>query len=173
MIAIPYKGVPPKDEDQRVNRIPKRFEKTILESDPEPVLRGPDLPLAAPNGFQWCPRTLEWWDTWRRAPQSKLLGKTDWETMFEAAFLHNELWRPRTTGRDLSPTAIVNYLAELRRRVGAFGATWEDRQKLQLMIEVPQTEEEAEARLAYDAQAAVDYASRLNKYAAEESKKRE
>lgn len=163
---MPYKGVPPKDEDQRVNKIPKRFEKTELQADATPVLRGPELPSTAPLGVQWCERTLEWWNVWRNAVQAKLLGPTDWETMFEAAVLHNEVWRPRS--QPLGTTAVANYLAELRRRVGAFGATWEDRQKLQLMVVVPQTEEEEEARIALDAKQAIDYASRLTKYAAKQ-----
>ena len=164
---MPYKGVPPKDEADRVNRIPKRFEKTIIESDPTPVLRGPDLPPVK----NWCDKTLEWWDVWRAAPQAKLLGPTDWETMFEAAICHNELWRPRGAKYPLSYTAMVNLLAELRRRVGAFGATWEDRQKLQLIIDVPQTQEETEARIAHEAQSAVDYVTRLTEEAAKQLEK--
>lgn len=163
-----YRGVPPKDEADRVNRIPKRFEKTIIESDDEPILRGPDLPETAPLGVEWCQRTLEWWAVWRAAPQAKLLGPTDWETMFEAAVLHNEIWRHRD--RPLGTTAVVNYLAELRRRVGAFGATWEDRQKLQLAIEVPQTQDETEKRIAEQAKSAVDYVSRLTESAAKQNK---
>lgn len=165
---MPYKGVSPKDEADRVNRIPKRFDKTVIDADTEEVCRGPELPPVSPNGFPWCPRTQEWWLTWRTSPQAKLMGPTDWETMFEAAYLHNELWRPRITGRDLGTTAVVNYLAELRRRVGAFGATWEDRQKLQLSIQVPGEDEDDEARIKADAGAAVDYVEKLTKYAAEQ-----
>lgn len=164
-----YRGLPPKDEADRVNRIPKKFEKTEIKADAIPKLRGPDLPPRAPNGCQWCERTLEWWDKWRKSPQSKLLGETDWETMFEAAFLHNELWRTRIIdGTHLSPTAVVNYLSELRRRVAAFGATWEDRQKLQLSITSPLSEEEDDEEIAAEAAAAVDYMTRLNEYAAKQ-----
>lgn len=161
-------GVPPKNEEDRVNKIPKKFEKTIIQSDEAPTLRGPDLPDTAPGDVVWCERTLEWWLVWRSAPQAKLLTPTDWETMFEAAILHNELWRPRS--RPLGTTAVANFLAELRRRVGAFGATWEDRQKLQLAIQSPQADDETEARIAREAKAAVDYASRLAAAAAKQKK---
>lgn len=159
-----YKGVPPKDDDQRVRAANKNWEKTVVEPDGE--LRGPDLPDVF--GIVWCRRTKEWWHTWRQQPQTKLMEDTDWETMLETALMHNELWRPRPDGKWLSPTAVVNYMAEIRRRVGAFGATWEDRQKLRLQIVKPESPEEAEARIKRDAEGAVSYVERLAKYAAGE-----
>jgi hypothetical protein len=51
------------DEGRR-NRDP--IEKRILEVDDE--LRGPDLPAdVLPHGEDWHPRTVPWWDTWRRS----------------------------------------------------------------------------------------------------------
>lgn len=163
---MPYNGPGPKPEEERINRVPKRYAKVVITKDAEETLLGPELPDGSPFGDPWCTRTLEWWDVWRKAPQAKLMGTTDWETMLEAAIIHNELWRPRS-GRQLATTAVANYLSELRRRVGAFGATWEDRQKLQLTIESPHTNEEGERRLKKEATAAVNYAERLLKYAAD------
>lgn len=166
MIKLPYNGLPPKDEDQRVNRIPKRFDKTVIEPDDTPTTRGPELP-SLPN-VRWCKQTQEWWDTWRKAPQSKLMGDTDWQFMIECAIAHNEIFRTRSPKeRALAGTTLIGLLAELRQRVAKFGATWEDRAKLQLQIEVPQSADDADKRIEKDAKGAVDYAERLAKKAAE------
>ena len=170
---MPYKGLPPKPEDERINRVPKRFDKTLIETDSEVVVRGPDLPELAPNGQPWTDRTQAFWHVWRTSPQAKLMGPTDWEFMLETAVMHNEFWSPPyqlPNGQWKSPVASsvrANYAAEIRQRVAKFGATWEDRQKLQLMIETPQGEAEAEKRLEEDAKNAVDYVTRLTKKAAE------
>jgi len=167
---VAYNARPPKPDDERINRVPKKYEKVVVTQTDDGTLLGMPLPDESPiDGSPWCERTLEWWDVWRKAPQAKLMGTTDWETMLEAAIIHNELWKPRT-GRPLATTAVANYLAELRRRVGAFGATWEDRQKLQISVQSPQTDEESERRVKKDATDAVNYAERLLKYAAEKDK---
>lgn len=167
-----YKGLPPKDEDARVNRIPKRFDKTIIDTDTEEVLRGIDLPNTAPQGVPWCEQTRKWWHNWRISPQSKLMTATDWDFLLDTAVMHNDIWRDRMMQNGklfdgLSPTAKSNFEAEIRQRVAKFGATWEDRQKLQLAINSPLTEEEAEKRVEEQAKSAVDYAQRLAKAAAE------
>lgn len=163
---MPYKGLPPKPEDERVNKIPKRFDKTFIESDEEEVLRGPDLPEIV--GVRWCKQTQEWWHVWRTAPQSKLMGSTDWQYMLECAIAHNEIFRTRSPKeRALAGTTLIGLLAELRQRVAKYGATWEDRQKLQLQIDVPQSKEEQEARIKQDAKSAVNYAEMLAQAAAE------
>jgi hypothetical protein len=164
VFKIVYKGLPPKDEDQRVNRIPKRFDKTIIDSDEVPTLRGIDLPEIP--GVTWCDQTREWWRIWRTSPQAKLMGDTDWQYMIECAIAHNEIFKVKN--RPIAGTTLVGLLAELRQRVAKFGATWEDRAKLQLQINIPQTEDEAEKRIEGEATAAVDYAERLLKKAAKE-----
>jgi hypothetical protein len=100
------------------------------------------------------------------------MGITDWDFHLDTAVLHNDYWRPaavrngKLDSAELSPTAKSNYLAEIRQRVAKFGATWEDRAKLQLQIEVPQTEEVDDKKIEEDAKAAVSYAERLIKKAA-------
>lgn len=101
------------------------------------------------------------------------MGPTDWEFLLEVAVLHNEYWMPPKVvdgeyKGGLSPTARANYAAEIRQRVAKFGATWEDRQKLQLAIETPQSEEELDKQIAQEAKKATNYAERLTKKAAEQ-----
>lgn len=176
VFKIVYKGTPPKDEDQRVNRIPKKFDKTTIVPDEEEVMRGYDLPELAPQGVAWCKQTQLWWRNWRVSPQAKLMTTTDWDFLLDAAVLHNNIWRPRTVDPSgklydgPSATSLANYQAELRQRVSKFGATWEDRQKLQLAIETPQSEEELDKRIAQEAKKVTNYAERLNKKVAEQQK---
>lgn len=165
---MPYNGLPPKDENSRVNRVKSKYDKTVLPVA-DGVLRGPDLPeFRRP----WCTRTLEWWDMWRKSPQALLMTETDWETMLEAAIIHNEIWRNRMPNDRLSPNALVQLMSELRQRVASFGATWEDRQKLRLTIDAPMSKEEEDAKIAADAQQAVNYVERLTQHAAKEKGKK-
>lgn len=170
---MPYKGSMPKEEDQRVNRIPKKYDKTVIETDAEVVVRGPDLPGSTdPNGRPWTERTKEFWYKWRTSPQSKLMGELDWEFMLEVAVMHNEYWSPpRVINGEykpaLSATSRANYAAEMRQRVAKFGATHEDRAKLQMQIDVPHTAESEDKQIEAEAKSAIDYAERLAKKAAE------
>lgn len=169
VIKIPYKGSSPKSPEDRVNRNPHR-EATNIDTDEEVILRGPELPDTAPGGIFWCTRAKEVWETWRKSPQAKLMLDTDWDFMLDTIVVVNECWRPSQVinGKLIdtpSPTARANYLAEVRQRVGKFGATFEDRQKLNISIRTPQSEEEDERKIHRQAAAAVDYAERLNKAA--------
>lgn len=173
---MPYRGSPPKSEADRVNRIPKKYDKTTVKDDEGEILRGIDLPATAPQGVKWCEQTKIWWEHWRRSPQAKLMGTTDWDFMLDCAVLHNDIWRPRQVrggklDEGLSPTAKANYMAELRQRVAKFGATWEDRAKLQIEIETPQTEEAKEKAIESAAKATVYDVERLTKKAAEVKEK--
>lgn len=157
-----YKGTIPKDPEDRANRITGKVDAELrIDLEEHGTLIGPELP----DG-NWCKRTREWWDTWRTAPQAKLLTPTDWETMFEAALIHHEIWRPRHD-KPLGHVNMVNLLSELRRRVAAFGATHEDRVKLRIQIKNPLDVDNAEQRVKQDAKGAVDYVNKLTKYAAE------
>ncbi len=168
-----YNGRPPKPEGERINRMPPRFETTRIEQDAEEVLRGPDLPPTAPRGVGWCEQTRLWWDNWRKSPQAKLMGVTDWDFHLDTAVLHNDYWRPpmvrngKLDSAELSPTAKSNYLAEIRQRVAKFGATWEDRAKLRLEIETPLSEEENERAINSAAKKVVYDVTKLTKKAAE------
>ena len=61
---MPGRGPAPKQTLSRPNDQARRdAELTKLAADG--VLRGPDLPE-----WEWHPRTVEWWDTWRRSAQA-------------------------------------------------------------------------------------------------------
>ena len=116
------RGPAPKGTRSRV-RDQKRDEAqlTVL---PESVdeIRGPELP----EGFEWPPATVTWWETWRRSPQAQTFTDTDWSFLMDTAVMHAEFW--------LGNRALA---AELRLRVAKFGATPEDRARLRLSIGDP------------------------------------
>jgi hypothetical protein len=112
------RGPAPKPVLQRESRTQARNDAaTKLSADGD--LRGPDLPEGA-----WHPRTLEWWNTWRRSAQAQVMTPTDWDVLMETALLHTELWNGDTKAA-----------AELRLRVAKFGATVEDRLRLKIQVE--------------------------------------
>lgn len=94
------------------------------------VLRGQPLP----ENIDWHPRTLAWWDTWRRSALSETFGGTDWDFLLETALLHTAFW--------LGDHKLA---AELRLRVGKMGATAEDRFRLHLEVTSPDVTPEAPA----------------------------
>lgn len=112
------RGPAPKPVLQRESRTQARNDAaTKLTADGE--LRGPDLPDGA-----WHPRTLAWWDTWRRSAQAQVMTPTDWDSLMETALLHTELWNGDTKAA-----------AEVRLRVAKFGATIEDRLRLKMQVD--------------------------------------
>lgn len=165
-----YNGNMPKEEGDAVNRNPRVFDRLQLEWDGQ--IRGPALP----RGRKWCKRTKEWWQMWRTSPQSMVMTDSDWEAMLEAALLHNMLWTVKVTvDRNgvatevpLSPSEMSTISAELRRKVAAYGATYEDRAKLRMTVTSPYDEQESERQIQRDAKKIVDYGERLNKAAAEQ-----
>jgi len=155
---MPITGPEPKDDDQRVRRNVPTFDKVVLSWDG--LRRGPNLP----RDTEWSKATKEWWNAWRNSAQAMVMGETDWETLKEAALVHNMIHQPKTKIVDgevvhvpISATELTNLLAELRRRVAAFGATFEDRKKLRMHIETPSNED----KVLEAAEEVVDYASRL------------
>jgi len=147
-----------KDDDDRVRRNAPVYDKIPVKWDG--LQRGPDLP----EDVEWCPRTREWWKTWRHSPQSMVMTPTDWELMLETALLHNMLWSPR---RNQGAVSVTQLASEVRRRVAAYGASFEDRVKLRMSIETPQSAASEEEAIEEAAKSAIDYAERLNAKAAE------
>ncbi len=112
------RGPAPKQTLSRANDQARReAEQTKLAADG--VLRGPELPE-----WEWHPRTLAWWDTWRRSPQAKTFLPTDWDALAETATLHTRLWNGE-----------VSVAPELRIRVAKWGATVEDRMRLKMAVD--------------------------------------
>lgn len=153
-----YRGTPPKDDDARQRRNAPIFDKTQVKWDGN--VRGPELP----DDYTWCKRTQQWWEMWRCSAQAMVMHDSDWESMLETAMLHNRFW-----DHECSDTARNAIAAELRRRVAAFGATFEDRLKLRMSVETPHTAMAREAEVANDAKEVVNYLERLNKAVAEDT----
>lgn len=105
----------PRDQKQDEARL------TVLP-DCVDEIRGAELP----EGFDWPPATVTWWETWRRSPQAQTFTDTDWSFLLDTAVMHAEFW---LGNRSLA--------AELRLRVAKFGATPEDRARLRLSIGDP------------------------------------
>ena len=115
---MPGKGPAPKAVRSRPNDTARRqAEMKKLTDDGE--LRGPDLP----DG-DWHPRTLVWWDTWRRSPQAQHMGQVDWDFMVDTAMMHSAMWN-----------GDLKMAAEVRIRVAKFGATPEDRLRLKVQVD--------------------------------------
>ena len=110
------RGPAPKDPAERRRRNATPPTLTLADDGQQ---RGPDLP----EGFEWPPQTLAWWETWRAAPQAQTFTATDWDFLAETAVLHAEFW--------LGNRALA---AELRLRVAKFGATPEDRARLRMSV---------------------------------------
>lgn len=178
----------PKPDDERVRRNiqPTVYNTTKLRWDG--LIRGPELgdcPLPnAVDGYcgknvttrtpgvmcrngnlkcdghpMWSPRTVQWWEKWRRSPQSMVMSELDWEFLLETAVLHHMLWSPRGNAGGVSQTQLAS---ELRQRVAKFGATFEDRRKLQMSIETPQTlQADQDARDDLEGGLDIDYEAML------------
>ena len=115
---MPGRGPAPKKERTRPNDTARRSaEFTALPDDGE--LRGPDLP----DG-DWHPRTLDWWQTWRKSPMAATLIDADWSFLLDTAMLHSEMWQGET-----------KHAAEIRLRVGKLAGTPEDRLRLRMEVD--------------------------------------
>jgi hypothetical protein len=126
------RGFPPQPTKRRLNKDP--IEKRTLEVDDE--VRGSALPAdVLPQGEDWHPRTVAWWNTWRRSAQAQEFTATDWDFLLDTALMHHTMWAK----------ARWEFAAELRLRAAKFGATPEDRMRLRLTVQTPgdQSKEQA------------------------------
>lgn len=120
------KGFPPKDPSKRRRR--NADPKPLTELTDDGVVRGSDLPEGVlPDEESWHPRTVMWWETWRRSPQAQMFTATDWDFLVDTALMHHVMW---TKGR-------WEFASELRLRAAKFGATPEDRMRLRMTVEAP------------------------------------
>lgn len=154
-----YNGVPPKPDDERTRRNAPRYKKVPVKWDG--IIRMPELPR---EGILWCPKTRQWWKVWQESPQSMVMTETDYQVMFEAALLHNRLW---TNPSKLSANEMTNLIKQLNSILASYGATHADRMKLRIDITTPNDGIIEAAEIQAAAEDAVDYATRLNKKAAE------
>jgi len=100
-----------------------RDEAPSRQIEADGVVRGPELP----GEVDWHPRTVVWWETWRRSAQAQEFQATDWSFLLDTALMHHTMW---AKGR-------WEFAAELRLRAAKFGATVEDRLRLRQSIVVP------------------------------------
>lgn len=108
-------GPAPKDPSRRARRNADVHPTTRLEFKP---FDPPDLP----DEIDWHPRTRAWWSAWQRSPMAQLMSEVDWEFHLDTALMHHALW---TRGQ-------WTLAAEVRARMGLFGATPADRLKLRI-----------------------------------------
>ena len=106
-----------------------RRDDMILRAKPGDFV-GPDLPEGVlPDGEDWHPMTIQWWDQIRRSPQARVAAsEVDWGYLLDTALLHHIYW---AKGR-------WEYAAELRIRLAKFGATPADRRALHVFIDAPE-----------------------------------
>lgn len=72
--------------------------------------------------IEWHPRTVDWWDTWKRSELAKDFTASDWSFLLDTALMHHAMW---SKGQ-------LTLAAEVRLRVAKFGATPEDRARLRI-----------------------------------------
>ena len=108
-------GPAPKDPSRRArgNRDPVPSTSIRFVGADQPPL---------PDGFEWHPRTVEWWAMWRDAPQAEHFMATDWSFLLDTALMHDAMW---SKGQ-------WTLAAEVRLRVAKYGATPEDRARLRM-----------------------------------------
>ena len=97
----------------RANKDPQPTRTIAGEPAPQPPLT---------DGFDWHPRTEQWWQMWGASPLSEEFTATDWSELLDTAVLHSAYW-----GGELK------HAGELRLRAAKFGATPEDRQRLRIV----------------------------------------
>lgn len=147
------RGPAPKDPEDRLRRNQDTYQTDRVVSDG--LVRGFDLP----NDRTWAKETMEWWETWRRSPQAKLMTATDWQSHLATAVLHNMLWNPRANAGAVSMTQVAN---AVKSREASLGATVEDRKKLRIVVDTPQTLENELQEVEDAANVVVNYEDNLN-----------
>lgn len=91
-------------------------------------LYGPDLPAGVlPNGEEWHSQTVALWNSLRRSALMADEPDLGWMVLIDTALMHHTMW---SKGR-------WEFAAEVRLRLGKFGATPEDRQRLKVKVEKP------------------------------------
>lgn len=111
------RGPAPKPASKRARRNADPTPATVLQ-----FVKGeaPDLP----EGVDWNPQTVSWWETWKSSPQAESFTDTDWSFLLDTALMHHAMW---SKGQ-------WTLAAEVRLRVAKFGATPEDKARLRMVF---------------------------------------
>jgi hypothetical protein len=111
----------------RLNKDPIPLRIVHVEAVPQPDL---------PEGYDWHPQTLRWWEMWGISPLSAEFTENDWSELTDTAIIHSRFWNGN-----------MQVGAELRLRAAKFGATPEDRARLRIQTTTAdEVEKKAEAR---------------------------
>lgn len=110
------RGPAPKANGRRVRRNADTTQTTVVRFE---KAEQPELPEDIP----WPDATKRWWDMWANSPLSEHFGVTDWDFLLDTALLHAQYWSGDTSKA-----------AEIRLRVGKYGATPEDRARLRIQF---------------------------------------
>ena len=116
---MPGKGKAPSTAQWSRERDQRRRESQFTKVTADGQLRGPNLPDGS-----WHPRTVAWFETWRRSPMASTFIDADWDFLIDTALLHTEMW-----------SGSPGLAAEIRLRVSKLGVTPEDRLRLKLQID--------------------------------------
>ena len=123
------RGPRPKDPSRRARTNASPSPVTSLRLD---EVAAPELP----DQFDWPTRTRDWWALWSKSPQAEHFCSTDWDFLLDTALIHAEFWSGNTSVG-----------SELRLRVAKFGATPEDRARLQMQfLQVEESQDRGVAR---------------------------
>ncbi|MER7833490.1 hypothetical protein [Streptomyces sp. NPDC095602] len=117
---MPGNGPPPSENKRRRNKDQLADHAVSVPADDETV-HGPELPYAPLYG----PRTLDWYETWRRAPQAATFTATDWQRLHMLAPIVEAYW--------MQPTPKL--LSEIRINESLLGATHVDRLRGRIKVE--------------------------------------
>lgn len=132
-------GPAPKPAERRArsNADPVGTRSLMLVREAAPNL--PSLGVDKDGGEQeWHPRTVEWWDTWKRSVLAKDFTASDWSFLVDTALMHHLMWAK----------GQWTLAAEVRLRVAKFGATPEDRARLRITFADADEKDERRGRTA-------------------------
>jgi hypothetical protein len=114
-------GPPPSENKRRRNKDEYADQAVTVSADG--TVEGPELPGA--DGY--LPQTVEWYETWRRAPQAAVFTVTDWQRLHMLAPIVDAFWQEPST----------KLLSEIRLNESLMGATHLDRMRARIKIEQP------------------------------------
>lgn len=115
-------GPAPKPASRRARTNKDPVASRVLEAE---GVAPADLPMdLLPEGDEWHPATLRWWQRWCESPLADNLPAVDWSELEACAVLHHEFMRKRS----------FTLGSELRLRMAKWGATPEDRARLRISI---------------------------------------
>ena len=123
----------PKDPSKRARRNKAAELKSVEITPMEPYGLPEDL---LPEGEEWHPATLRWWQSWCDSPLAADLPENDWRELEATAVLHHEFMRKRS----------FTLASELRLRMQLFGATPLDRQRLRIAATTADEKEDQAGR---------------------------